>query len=39
MEHHNPHRLVRSETGAAEKEGWKNRVNKAEAAIRYALLW
>lgn len=34
LEHHTPQRLVRSETGAAEKEGWKNRVNKAEAAIR-----
>jgi hypothetical protein len=36
-EQHSPQRLVRSETGAAEKEGWKNRVNKAEAAIRYGI--
>jgi hypothetical protein len=35
MEQRSPQRLVRSETGAAEKEGWKNRVSKAEAAIRY----
>jgi hypothetical protein len=38
VEHRNPQRLVRSETGAAEKEGWKNRVSKAEAAIRYTFL-
>ena len=37
MEQLSPQRLVRSETGAAEKEGWKNRVSKAEAAIRYFL--
>jgi hypothetical protein len=38
MDAHGPQRLVRSETGAAEKEGWKNRVSKAEAAIRYGTL-
>jgi hypothetical protein len=36
-EQHSPQRLVRSETGAAEKAGWKNRVSKAEAAIRYCI--
>ncbi len=39
IEQHGHQRLVRSETGAAEKEGWKNRVNKAEAAIRYGFLF
>jgi hypothetical protein len=39
MEQHGHQRLVRSETGAAEKEGWKNRVNKAEAAIRYGVFF
>ncbi len=34
MEQHGPSRLVRSETGAAEKQGWEKRVSKAEAAIR-----